>query len=146
MLLSPVLCSRVGKQPLQGCDGEQVGGRVCVNGSLQAGGLMLLDSLVLTELKRRHGWLVGYPREPSQMSVPEAGFPARVVCLISSDGLHPILPCSPSFCSAWLWEGLPSPVCDSLILILFSGLIFSLPSGPIVGTPHPSLKLCRLSV
>lgn len=73
-----------------------------VSGSLQAGGLMLLDSLVLTELKGRHGWLVGYPREPSQMSVPEAGFPARVVRLIFSDGLHPILPCSPFvlFCMA----------------------------------------------
>lgn len=117
-----------------------------VSGSLQAGGLMLLDSLVHTELKGRHGWLVGYPREPSQMSVPEAGFPARVVRLIFSDGLHPILPAAHSFCSAWLWEGLPSPVCDSLILILFSGLISSLPSRPTVGIPHPSLKLCRLSV
>lgn len=125
-VLLSLLCSRVGKHPLQGHDGEQVGGRVCVSGSLQAGGLMLLDSSVLTELKGRHGWPVGYPKEASQMSVPETGVPARVVLLISSDGLHPILPAAHSFCFAWLWEGLPSPVRDSLILVLFSRLISSL--------------------
>lgn len=74
VLLSPLFCSRVGKHPLQGHDGEQVGGRVCVSGSVQAGGLMLLDSSVLTELKGRHGWPVGYPKEASQMSVPETGW------------------------------------------------------------------------
>ena len=84
------------------------------------------------------GWLskAAFP------DVPETGFPARLVCLISSDGLHPILPCSPFI----LWKGLPSPVCDSLILVLFSGLISSLPSEATICTPHPSLRLRRLSV
>lgn len=148
VLLSPLFCSRVGKHPLQGHDGEQVGGRVCLSGSVQAGGLMLLDLCVLTELKGRHGWPVGYPKEASQMSVPETGVPPRMVLLISSDGLHLILPAAHSFCFAWLWEALPFPVCDSLIScsVFMINLFSPLPSGPIVFTSLPSLKLCRLSV
>lgn len=114
---------RVCEEPLPGRDGDRVSGRVCAGvlctWHCAGRGLVLFDSSVVTELKGRHGRAVGYPGEPPQRPVPATGSPARWYFLFPGMDFTRFSPAAQPSCPLWLWEGLSSPVCGSLIPVLF---------------------------